>query len=197
MHIPNHIKGLVFDCDGTIADTMPLHYKAWVVAMGEHGVDFPEALFYEMAGIPTPRIIEILNQRHGHSMPVDQTAQRKDALFEEMIPQVSVIEPVVKLVRQYAGKLPMVVATGGSRGVVTKTLSALNLLEYFQTLVTADDVKHGKPAPDIFLEAARRIGVPPEQCCGFEDADLGLQAIRSAGMMAIDIRPVYQQSKTS
>jgi HAD superfamily hydrolase (TIGR01509 family) len=130
-------------------------------------------------------------------MPVDQTAQRKDALFEEMIPQVSVIEPVVKLVRQYAGKLPMVVATGGSRGVVTKTLSALNLLEYFQTLVTADDVKHGKPAPDIFLEAARRIGVPPEQCCGFEDADLGLQAIRSAGMMAIDIRPVYQQSKTS
>jgi beta-phosphoglucomutase family hydrolase len=197
MHIPNHIKGLVFDCDGTIADTMPLHYKAWVVAMGEHGVDFPEALFYEMAGIPTPRIIEILNQRHGHSMPVDQTAQRKDALFEEMIPQVSVIEPVVKLVRQYAGKLPMAVATGGSRGVVTKTLSALNLLEYFQTLVTADDVKHGKPAPDIFLEAARRIGVPPEQCCGFEDADLGLQAIRSAGMMAIDIRPVYQQSKTS
>src|ERR1700722_14181044 len=105
--IPPGTRGLVFDCDGTIADTMPLHYQAWVAATGEHGVEFPEALFYEMAGIPTPRIIEILNQRHGHSMPVNQTAERKDALFEKMIPQVSAIEPVVKLVRQYSGKLPM------------------------------------------------------------------------------------------
>ena len=195
MHIPDHIKGLVFDCDGTIADTMPLHYRAWVVALGEQGIEFPEASFYEMAGIPTPRIIEILNQRHGHSMPVDQTAEYKDALFEKMIPEVGIIEPVVKLVREYSGKLPMAVATGGSRGVVTKTLQAVNLLDYFQTLVTADDVKHGKPAPDIFLEAARRIGVPAEDCCGFEDAELGLQAIRAAGMMAIDIRPAHEASK--
>jgi beta-phosphoglucomutase family hydrolase len=195
MHIPDHVKGLVFDCDGTIADTMPLHYKAWVAVTGAHGVDFPEALFYEMAGIPTHRIIEILNQRHGCSMPVSETAGRKDALFEEMIPQVSVIEPVVKLVRQYHGKLPMAVASGGTRGVVTKTLQALNLLDYFQTLVTADDVKHGKPAPDIFLEAARRIGIRPGDCCGFEDAELGLQAIRAAGMIAIDIRPAYHESK--
>jgi beta-phosphoglucomutase family hydrolase len=188
MNIPDHIKGLIFDCDGTVADTMPLHYKAWVAALGEHGVEFPEALFYEMAGIPTPRIIEILNERHSHQIPVDYTARHKDALFEEMIPQVQAIAPVVEVVRQYSGKLPMAVATGGARGVVTKTLHALDLMQYFQTLVTADDVKHGKPAPDIFLEAARRINVPPEQCCGFEDADLGMQAIRAAGMVAIDIR---------
>lgn len=188
MNIPDHIKGLVFDCDGTIADTMPLHYKAWVAALGEYGVEFPEALFYEMAGIPTPRIIEILNQRHNHTMPVEETAIHKDELFEIMIPQVQAIAPVVEVVRRYSGKLPMAVATGGVRGVVTKTLQALDLMQYFETLVTADDVKHGKPAPDIFLEAARRIGVPPQLCCGFEDADLGLQAIHAAGMLGIDIR---------
>jgi HAD superfamily hydrolase (TIGR01509 family) len=112
-----------------------------------------------------------------------------------MIPQVTVITPVVEIVRRYAWKLPMAVATGGSRGVVTKTLKALGLLDYFQTLVTADDVKHGKPAPDIFLEAARRLGVPPELCVGFEDAELGLQSIRAAGMIAVDIRPMVAATK--
>jgi HAD superfamily hydrolase (TIGR01509 family) len=87
------------------------------------------------------------------------------------------------------------VATGGSRGVVTKTLNSLGLMHFFQTLVTADDVVHGKPAPDIFLEAARRIGVPPGHCCGFEDAELGLQSIRSAGMLAVDIRPMHLKGR--
>lgn len=194
IEIPAQAKGLIFDCDGTIADTMPLHYQAWVTALGEFGVEFPEALFYEMAGIPTPRIVEILNERHSHNMPAHETAERKDAMFEEMIPQVTVVAPVVEVVKRYAGKLPMAVATGGSRGVVTKTLTALGLMDYFQTLVTADDVKNGKPAPDIFLEAARRLGVPPELCVGFEDAELGLQAIRSAGMIAVDIRPMVAKA---
>jgi len=191
MELPDHIEGLVFDCDGTIADTMPLHYQAWLAALGEYGVELPEAIFYDLAGIPTPRIVEILNERHGHQMPPQETAARKDFLYEQMIPKATEIAPVMDIVRQYYGKLPMAVATGGSRGVVTKTLNALGLMHYFQTLVTADDVLHGKPAPDIFLEAARRIGVPPDRCCGFEDAELGLQSIRSAGMLAVDIRPMY------
>jgi beta-phosphoglucomutase family hydrolase len=190
MTIPSHIRGLVFDCDGTIADTMPLHYQAWVQAFRERAHDFPEALFYEMAGIPTDTIIEILNDKHGYTLPVHETASRKDALFMEMIPQVKPIEPVVALVEQYAGKLPMAVATGGTRALCTKTLQALDLIQHFQALVTADDVQHGKPAPDIFLEAARRIGIPPADCCAFEDGDLGLQAARAAKMLAIDIRPM-------
>ena len=188
--VPPHIRGLVFDCDGTIADTMPLHYEAWLMAFGEHGHDFPEALFYEMAGIPTHTIIEILNEKHGYQMPVRETAARKDALFEELIPRVRPIEPVVALVERYAGKLPMAVATGGTRSLCSKTLSALDLLQYFQALVTADDVEHGKPAPDIFIEAARRIKIPAEACCAFEDAELGLQSARAAGMLVIDIRPM-------
>lgn len=195
LEIPEKARGLVFDCDGTIADTMPLHYKAWVVSLGEFGVEFPEALFYEMAGIPTPRIIELLNQRHGHQMPVIETAEKKDALFETMLPLVTAITPVVEVVHRYAGKLPMAVASGGSRMLVKRTLESLGLQGFFQSVVTADDVKNGKPAPDIFLEAARQIGVEPQLCVGFEDAELGLQAITAAGMMAIDIRPAYRQAK--
>src|SRR5947209_2965905 len=106
IEIPPHIRGLVFDCDGTIADTMPLHYEAWVAALNEHGHDFPEALFYEMAGIPTHTIIAMLNEKNGYAMPVMETAHRKDALFAELIPRVKPIEPVVKLIERFAGKLP-------------------------------------------------------------------------------------------
>lgn len=186
--IPAHIRGLVFDCDGTIADTMPAHYRAWVEALGEHGVEFPEALFYEMGGIPTPKIVEILNERHGHAMPVMETALYKETLFEKLIPEVMPIEPVVEVIRAYHGELPMAVATGGFRHVCHKTLDALRLREKFAAIVCAEDVTHGKPAPDIFLEAARRLGVEPALCMAFEDANLGVQAATAAGMMVVDVR---------
>ena len=188
VQIPPHIRGLIFDCDGTIADTMPAHYRAWVEALGEHGVEFPEAMFYEMGGIPTPRIVEILNERHGHSMPVMETALYKEALFEKLIPEVMPIEPVVNVIREYHGTLPMAVATGGFRHVCHKTLDALHLREKFQAIICAEDVSHGKPAPDIFLEAARRLGVDPKRCMAFEDANLGIQAATAAGMLVIDVR---------
>jgi beta-phosphoglucomutase family hydrolase len=193
LDIPPHVRGLVFDCDGTIADTMPLHYQAWVEAFREHGRLFPEALFYEMAGIPTVRIIEILNEKHGYNLPVREAADRKESLYVSLVDKVLPIEPVVQLVKRYAGRLPMAVATGGTRAICSKTLRALHLLEHFQAIVTADDVARGKPAPDIFLEAARRLGVPPEQCYAFEDADLGLESARAAGMVVVDIRPLYQR----
>src|SRR4051812_32995561 len=121
IEIPPHVRGLVFDCDGTIADTMPLHYRAWVAALREYDFEFPEALFYEMAGIPTTRIIEMLNERHGHDIPVQAAADRKEGLYIELLPEVVAIEPVVELVHRYAGRLPMAVATGGTRAICTKT----------------------------------------------------------------------------
>jgi len=195
VEIPPHIKGLVFDCDGTIADTMPLHYRAWVQAMKEYGAEFPETLFYEMAGVPTVRIIEILNEKFGYRIPVIEAADRKEDLYVELVPEALPIEPVVRLVRQFAGRLPMAVATGGNRMICTKTLNAIGLLELFQHIVTADDVAHGKPAPDIFLEAARRISVEPTACYAFEDGEPGIIAARAAGMTVIDIRPHHQASK--
>lgn len=186
--IPPDVLGLIFDCDGTLADTMPLHYQAWSAAMKHHGAEFPEALFWEMAGIPTVRIIELLNEKHGWTVPVFEAAELKEKLYVDLIDQVRVIEPVAEVVRQYAGRMPMAVATGGTRAIVTKTLTAVDLLKHFQAIVTADDVQHGKPAPDIFLESARRLGVVPEHCLVFEDADLGVQAAAAAGMRVIDIR---------
>ena len=193
--IPPHIQGLVFDCDGTIADTMPLHYEAWVIALKEHGEVFPEALFYELAGISTVGVMEILNERHGYNLPVREAAERKENLYKSLVPKVLPIEPVVGLVKRYAGLLPMAVATGGTRSICSKTLETLGLLEHFQAIVTADDVSRGKPAPDIFLEAARRLGVAPELCYAFEDAELGLQSARSAGMVVVDIRPMHAASR--
>jgi HAD superfamily hydrolase (TIGR01509 family) len=192
IQIPSDVQGLVFDCDGTIADTMPLHYEAWVEAIqGHHGHEFPEALFYEMAGIPTARIIELLNERHGWNIPVEEAATLKEKLYVERIHRVTPIEPVVRLVKDYAENLPMAVATGGTRAICSKTLSAMGIIQHFQAIVTADDVEHGKPAPDIFLEAARRLSVPAEKCYAFEDGELGLQSARAAGMTVIDVRPMY------
>lgn len=188
IEIPPHIRGLVFDCDGTIADTMPAHYQAWVQALGEYDIEFPEAMFYEMGGIPTPKIIEILNERHGHSMPVMETAHLKEGLFEKLIPEVMPVEPVVSVIRAYDGKLPMAVATGGMRHICHKTLATLGLLGKFQAIVTAEDVQHGKPAPDVFIEAARRLGVEPALCMAFEDATLGVQSATAAGMIVLDVR---------
>lgn len=191
--LPPHIRGLIFDCDGTIADTMPLHFQAWQIALSEYGHKLPEALFYEMAGIPTLGIVEILNQRHGYRIPVAATAQRRDRVFEEMLAGVGPIVPVVELIRSYAGKLPMAVGSSGSQAIVRRTLGNLHLLEFFKVIVAADDVKHGKPAPDIFLECARQLGIPAEACCVFEDAENGLQAARAAKMLVIDIRPWLSQ----
>lgn len=187
--IPSDVRGLIFDCDGTLADTMPLHYRAWQAAMKHHGAEFPEALFWEMAGIPTVRIIELLNEKHGWSVPVDEAAELKERLYVDLIHEVKPIEPVAAVVREYAGRLPMAVATGGTRAIVARTLAAVGLLDQFRAIVTADDVIHGKPAPDIFIESARRLDLSPGECLVFEDADLGVQAATDAGCRVIDIRP--------
>jgi len=191
MPIPPDTLALVFDCDGTIADTMPLHYESWVAALGQHKVEFPEALFYEMAGIPTATIIQMLNERHGHSMPVQETTDIKENLFLKLIDRVKPIEPVVQIIERFAGQLPMAVATGGTRAICIRTLQALNLHHHFTAIVTADDVVRGKPAPDIFLEAAKRLGVPPDKCVAFEDADLGVRSATDAGMKVVDVRKPF------
>lgn len=186
--IGSHISGLVFDCDGTIADTMPLHYQAWVAAMQERGLEFAESVFYELAGVPTVRIVHILNERYGYNLPAQELADRKETLYAQLLPGVQGIGPVLEVISAYTGKLPMAVATGGTRAICTRTLELLGLVQHFKAIVSADDVIHGKPAPDIFLEAARRIAVDPGLCVAFEDGDLGIQAARAAGMDVIDIR---------
>ncbi|MFO0902783.1 MAG: HAD family phosphatase [Pirellulales bacterium] len=181
-------SALIFDCDGTLIDSMPAHYRAWRDTLAAAGIDFPEARFYEWAGIPTYRIIEMLAVEQGRAVNVDELCQRKEEAFLRELDQVPPIPVVVKVVHDHYGRVPMAVASGGLRAVILRQLERIGLLGHFDTIVTAEDTTLHKPHPDVFLEAARRLNVPPEQCCVYEDADLGIEAARRAGMSWIDIR---------
>ena len=181
--------GYIFDCDGTLADSMPLHYKAWCVALKEHQCDFPIALFYELGGATTERVVEILNERHGYSLDPQITSEKKEKIFSEMIPEIAPIEPVVALVHELYGKIPLAVASGGRREIVLKTLTALGILHKFDAVVVAEDYLRGKPFPDPFLLAAERLGLDPSQCLVFEDTQIGIHAARSAGMQWVLVSP--------
>jgi beta-phosphoglucomutase family hydrolase len=183
LELPDHpFQAYIFDCDGTIADTMPAHFRAWTRAMTELGGTFPEELFYSWGGKPTHVIVQQLNERFGTRLDPVSTSAIKERYFLELIPEVLPIEPVVALVKQFHGTAPMAIASGGHRDVVIKTLDALGLTSYFETIVGMEDVAHGKPAPDPFLEAARRLGVKPEACLVFEDSPTGVEAAKAAGM---------------
>ena len=182
-------RGAIFDCDGTLADTMPLHYHAWVAALTERSAAMSEQLFYDLGGVPTADIVRILNDRFGYTLDVEETAAAKEALYEELLPQAQPVERVVALVREYRGRYPMAVASGGLRRLVEKTVNALGLADCFATICTAEDVSRGKPEPDLFLLSAQRLEIPPQECVVFEDSDLGLEAARRAGMQGVDIRP--------
>ncbi len=182
---PGEFAAYIFDCDGTLADTMPLHYRAWVQAVRAHGHDFPENLFYSLGGVPAPDVVEYLNTRFGWSMPVEETAAEKEKLFEALIPQSKPIVPVVDFLRSVLGKYPVAVASGGLKPLVVGTLEALGIHAHFAAIVTYEDVVHPKPAPDTYLEAARRMGVEPARCLVFEDTPLGVQAATAAGMQCV------------
>lgn len=181
--------GVIFDCDGTLADTMQLHYDAWVQTLEPRQVEFSEALFYQLGGVPTVDIVRYLNREFGHSLDPEGIAEAKEALYEELLPRAVPIEPVCALVREYHGQYPLAVASGGLRRLVEKTLDGLGLRHCFDAVCTAEDVERGKPNPDLFLLAAGKIGVPATECIVFEDSELGLEAARRAGMQPVDIRP--------
>ena len=191
---PGEFTAYIFDCDGTLADTMPMHYQAWTAALGEHAAKFPEALFYELGGVPTVHIVELLNERHGLGLPLEETVRAKEAVFLELSPGVAAIEPVVALARKFAkeGK-PMAVASGGHRRIVMNTLRAIGIADLFRVVVASEDCKRGKPAPDPFLEAALRLGVPPAECLVFEDTATGIAAARAAGMQYVLVPPPPQR----
>ena len=182
------LKGIVFDCDGTLADTMPLHWRAWQVISRRHGFSLPEERFYSLGGVPSRDILKMLSAEQGIALNPLAVSHEKEAEYLPLIAQVEPINSVVGVARENYGKIPMAVASGGTKDIIEQVLEHLGIRELFQAIVTSEDVVNQKPAPDIFLEAARRIGVPPQFCRAYEDTDLGMQAIRAAGMEAVDVR---------
>ena len=186
MQLPERdFDAYIFDCDGTLADTMGLHYDAWKMALEPHGADLPEDLYYSWGGRPTREIVEALNEMQGLFMDPEAMTHHKEGLYHSLLPEVRAIEPVVAFARKMYGKKPLAVASGGGRKAVTATLESLGLIQLFDAIVTSEDYVNGKPSPDPYLEAAKRLGVAPVGCLVFEDTEIGRQSAHAAGMECV------------
>jgi beta-phosphoglucomutase family hydrolase len=182
----------IFDLDGTLADTMPAHFGVWQIFAQRYGLHFPEERFYSLGGVPTSKIAALLIAEAQLELDPFVLAAEKELHYVEALARgelsVRAIEPVVEIARSRRAHAPMAVASGSSRRLVSLTLAALGITEWFGAVVAAEDTTRHKPEPDVFLEAARRLGVAPARCTVYEDTDLGLEAARRAGMRGVDVR---------
>jgi HAD superfamily hydrolase (TIGR01509 family) len=182
---PGPFLGYIFDCDGTIADTMPLHFTAWQKALGPAAPHFTKEMHYGWGGMPNHAIVERLNAECGLNLDSEKVRADKEQAYLEVVHEVRPIEPVLEIARQLHGSAPLAVASGGRWELVHSTLQALGIFDMFAAVVTAEHYTRGKPDPEPFLVAAKRLGVPPERCLVFEDTPTGLEAARRAGMQAV------------
>ncbi len=188
--------GFIFDCDGTLADTMPLHYRAWSESLESklgRPSDFTEEMFYRFGGMPARQIIERLNTDYGYGLNVHEFANEKEAHFLTLLPGIGPVQEVVDVLNRLGPSAKVAVASGGLTDIVHQTLEFLGMKigpnEPIKFLVGSDQVARGKPWPDLFLRAAELLEVKPERCLVFEDAEPGFVAAKAAGMAHIDIRP--------
>ncbi len=183
---PGNFDGLIFDCDGTLANTMPLHYRAWVRLLAEFGGTLTEQQFYQLGGKPTVQILKLLRDQQGLRIDdVERAAERKEEYFLDLIREVTPIDAVVQIARRWQNVKPMAVASGGYRRQIDQTLDALGIRSWFNAIICVEDYVRGKPAPDPFLEAARQLEVLPRHCLVFEDSPLGIEAAKAAGMQYV------------
>ncbi|MCM2370340.1 HAD family hydrolase [Aporhodopirellula aestuarii] len=187
--LSERFDGLIFDCDGTLTNSMPLHFRAWREAMSVRGVEFPEPRFYSMGGMPTEKIIAVLSQEQNVDVDVDSAAQAKEDAFAALMDELEPLQIVCDCAARYRGILPLAVASGGNRPIIERQLKQIELFDWFDAIVTSEDTELHKPEPDAFLLAARLLGVEPTRCLVFEDSPLGFDAACRAGMQYVDVRP--------
>ncbi|MDA3881612.1 MAG: HAD-IA family hydrolase [Prolixibacteraceae bacterium] len=189
--IPVHpeTKALIFDIDGTLADTMPAHFNAFRKVLSKYGIDFNEELFNSLAGVPVgPQMVMLKEKYKPENFEPALVAREKEDEYFKSIEQAKPIEAVYEVLMAYHGRLPIACGTGGDKQIATRTLEVINVCDKIDALVTADDVENGKPAPDTFLKCADKLGVEPRYCQVFEDGEPGIQAALAAGMKVTDIR---------
>ncbi len=191
LDLVRNCKAIIFDCDGTLVDSMPVHFVAWHETMSRYGIAFPEDRFYSLGGMPSDRIIQMLANEQGITLDAVSVAHEKELAFLDRIDLLIPIEAVVEVVRQNRGVKPIAVASGGFRAIIQRQLAQIAMHDWFDAVVTAEDTAKHKPEPDVFLEAARQLGTSPKHCIVFEDADLGVEAARRAGMNCIDVRSFF------
>ena len=180
----DHYDAFIFDCDGTLADTMPAHFTAWKRALLEGGAtfDFTWPLFVSRAGMSMERTVIELGEQFGETLDADFVSTRQRAIFDELSDDIAPILEVTDFARCLFGTRPIAVASGSSRLSVDRTLTKVGLREIFEVIVTPEDVSHGKPHPHSFLLAAEKLGASPQRCLVIEDGELGFEAARRAKM---------------
>jgi HAD superfamily hydrolase (TIGR01509 family) len=188
IYIPQKTKGLIFDCDGTLVDSMPLHMQAWKQAFIQVGKEYDHELLYSLKGMKETDVIVLYNEHHKTKLDPGEMVRIKHEYLSKELTHVKPIPIVVDIVTKYYGKKPLAVVSGSPLKIVKPELQTVGIFELFATILTADDPFKPKPAPDKFLEAAKRIGIKPEYCQVFEDGDPGIIAAQKAGMLATDIR---------
>ena len=189
--------GFIFDCDGTLADSMPIHYRAWTESLtdklGRPSTEFTEELFYHFGGMPARAIVARMNQDFGWNLDPDKTAHEKEEHFVTMLDQIGPVPEVIEALHSLGREANVAVASGGLTFIVRDTLRFIGLEvgpgHYVKHLIGSDQVQHGKPDPELFLKAAEMLGVAPARCLVFEDAEPGFLAAKAAGMDYIDVRP--------
>ena len=186
-----HVRGIIFDLDGTLADTMPSHYEAWSIILDRYGLEMSEDRFYALGGWPTEKVADLLIGEAGRDIDAAKLSIEKESLFAENLHLVQPVAHVTAVAREHRGNLPLAVATGATRGICEQILDHLSIRDWFDAVVSADEVERHKPNPDVFLEAARRLGVEPRHCLVYEDTNPGLEAARRAGMAHVDVRQFY------
>jgi len=187
INLHHEYDGLVFDMDGTLADTIPTHFIAWSRSMAEHGIELSEERFYALGGVPAPVIVEMLAKEQGKTVDAHAVADAKEELFLELLGDVQPVIPVKAIAEFHREYIPMAIATGSPKWMAEKILKNLGIRDWFGAVVGADDVENPKPAPETYLRAAELIGVDPKRCHAFEDTELGMQSARNAGMTVVDI----------
>lgn len=188
-----NFKAYLFDCDGTVADSMPLHYIAWSQALGEWGCAFSEELFYEWGGMPIQEIVERLAREQDIEMPVMHVAKRKEELYYKQLPNLKPVLEVLEHIEQQHGRIPFAIVSGSTRDSVEASLRTLKLFDKFDTLVCAGAYLKSKPDPEPFLLAADRLGVAPKNCLVFEDTQMGINAAISAGMAWVRVPAPWER----
>ncbi|MGM0673605.1 MAG: HAD family hydrolase [Spirochaetota bacterium] len=183
-------RALIFDVDGTIADTMPTHFDAWREVLANHGFELTRELFFShLGGRPSPAIVSYLNEHYGASLDPYLVSREKDEAYIEHVDHAEPIEAVAEIARRNYGTLPMGLATGEQRHISERVLRAIGLMDLFEAFVTADDVTEHKPHPETFLRCSQLLGVEPAHCQVFEDSSSGMEAATRAGMIVTDVSP--------
>lgn len=186
--VPSDAKGLIFDLDGTIIDSMPLHYDGYNHALVPYEVHYSVDLFHSRGGIPTRDTLQMIAEENQlNNFNIEQALEEKRSFVEQNLDRIRLIAPVLDTIKAYHTKLPMAVGTGSNRKVVDQLFERFSLGQYFNHVVTASDVTHFKPHPETFLKCASLIDIKPEDCVVYEDGLPGMQAARAAGMKVIDV----------